>query len=45
MGKTIINQAISLDKNTINIQSLPAGTYILNLVSEDASATKTFVKK
>jgi hypothetical protein len=45
MGKTIINQTISLDKNTIDIQSLPAGTYILNLVSEDASASKTFVKK
>lgn len=45
MGKTIINQAISLDKNTIDIQSLPTGTYILNLVSENASATKTFVKK
>lgn len=44
MGKTIVNQLITETNTIINIENLPAGTYILNLSTEEGSATKTFVK-
>ncbi len=44
MGRTVLNTKITETTTSINVESLPAGTYILNLISDDASTTRTFVK-
>lgn len=44
-GKVLISQAVSSNKEAINISSLPSGTYYLQLVSETQAVGSRFVKQ
>lgn len=44
-GKLIFTSQISSTNNAVNIQSLAAGTYILNMISNGRNATKKFIKR
>lgn len=44
-GKLLVSQAVSADKEAINVSSLPAGTYYLQLVSGTQAVGSRFVKQ